>query len=272
MPLPVERYRSVFISDLHLGSVGAKASAVREFLHSVECEHLFLVGDIVDGWVGRGTAKWSQECNNAVRTVLGQCKHGTQVYYTPGNHDAFMRRMIGSELGNLRVEHSFVHRLADGRDLLIEHGDLFDRSCTTYLPVAFAGAWMYEAALHLNLGVNRIRTRRNRREVDFTTALKKAVKRVAKRKGGFSEHLIQHAADSGCQGIVCGHIHRPQILTTESGMLYVNCGDWVEHRTAVVEHFSGKLELLQWDGERAVSMDVTTPMVHEVALVGATSR
>jgi len=272
MATSVERYRSVFISDVHLGSVGAKAVAVREFLHTVECDHLFLVGDIFDGWVGRGAGKWSQDCNNAVRTLLGHCKHGTQVYYTPGNHDAFMRRMIGSELGKLRIEHSFVHELADGRKLLIEHGDLFDRSCTTYRPVAYAGAWMYEAALHVNHGVNRMRGRQNRGPVDFTTALKKAVKRVAKRKGGFSDHLVQHAIESGCQGVVCGHIHRPQLVTLPSGFLYVNCGDWVEHRTAVVEHLSGRLELVEWNGHEAVSMETTVPLPIETPMIGATVR
>jgi len=219
---------------------------VRKFLHAYECEYLYLVGDIFDGWVGKSPLKWDVECANAVRTVLGFGKRGTTVRYTPGNHDAVMRRLNGSELGNLAIDHSFIHRTADGRDLWVEHGDLFDKSCSHFKLFAYAGAWAYEMALHMNAGVNRARSRYQRRPVDFSTALKLTVKRLAQRKKGYADRLADHCAASGCQGIVCGHIHRPEIRTMDNGVLYVNTGDWVEHGTGVVEHLDGRLELVDW--------------------------
>ena len=243
---PRRAYRTVFISDIHLGSVGCRSAAVLEFLHSVDCEYLYLVGDIFDGWVGKHEGKWSQECTNVIRAVLGKAKFGTQVFYTPGNHDAGMRRLNGSELGNLIIDHSFVHRTADGRRLLVEHGDLFDRSCTKFRAIAFAGAWAYEAALTLNRGVNVRRKRSQRQPLDFSASLKHAVKRIASRKRGFKSSLADHARASGCDGVVCGHIHRPEIGRSDSGILFVNTGDWVEHQTAVVEDLDGNLQLIEW--------------------------
>lgn len=240
------RVRTVFISDLHLGSVGGRAVKVRDFLHSHECDYLYLVGDIFDGWVGRSPLKWDVECANVLRTVLGFGKRGTRVFYTPGNHDAVMRRLNGSELGNLNIDHSFVHITVDGRELWVEHGDLFDKGSTKFKFFAYAGAWAYEMALHMNKGVNRARSRYNRRPVDFSTALKLTVKRIAHRKKGFPDRLADHAAASRCAGIVCGHIHRPEIRQMDNGMLYINTGDWVEHATAVVEHLDGRLELIDW--------------------------
>jgi UDP-2,3-diacylglucosamine pyrophosphatase LpxH len=251
-PVQPFRVRTVFISDLHLGSVGAKPSKVRSFLHAVDTEYLYLVGDVFDGWVGTSPLKWDIECANVVRTVLGLGKRGTIVRYTPGNHDAVMRRLNGSELGNLAIDHSFVHALADGRELWIEHGDLFDKGCTKYRLFAYYAAWAYEMALHMNAGVNRARSRYHRRPVDFCTALKLTVKRVSHRKKGFADRLADHCAASGCDGIVCGHIHRPEIRQMTNGTLYVNTGDWVEHGSAVVEHLDGTLELVDWKQPSAV--------------------
>lgn len=244
-------YRTVFISDLHLGSLGSKAGHARDFLRSVECDHLFLVGDIFDGWVGRGKGKWSQTNSDVVRTILGKSKFGTQVYFTPGNHDSSMRRMNGSELGNLVVDHSFVHRLADGREILVEHGDLFDKSCTKYGLAAVIGAWIYEGALYFNHGVNRVRATRSCNPIDFISVLKRAVKRAAVRKNGFAHQISEHAMASGYNGVVCGHIHRPEIREMANGFIYANTGDWVENCTALVEDETGKLFLIDWKAESA---------------------
>lgn len=243
---PVAQYRTVFVSDLHLGSAGSKCEDVQRFLWSFESDYLFLVGDIFDGWVGKGQAKWSQGCTNVLRTILGKSKHGCKVCYTPGNHDAFMRRLNGSELGNVLIDHSFIHDLADGRELLVVHGDLFDRSCTTYTPVAWAGAWAYEYMTLLNLKVNRGLTKREYRTIDFSAALKLACKRLIKRGSSFENQLLEAARQQDCQGVACGHVHRPAVRECSDGMLYINTGDWVENRTAVVEHLDGRIELLRW--------------------------
>lgn len=258
------RVRSVFISDLHLGSVGGRAALVQDFLQSHECEFLFLVGDIFDGWVGTSPLKWDLECANVLRTLLEIGKQGTVVRYTPGNHDALMRRLNGSELGNLAIEHSFVHRLLDGREVWVEHGDLFDKSCTRMPLIAYWGAWLYEAALHMNAGVNKARSRYKRRPVNFSTALKLAVKRFSQRKKGYVDRLADHCAAHSCNVIVCGHIHKPEIRPMPNGVVYINCGDWVEHATAVVEHLDGRLEVIDWLRHG----DIETPL-RQAVLAGA---
>lgn len=239
----MNRYRSVFVSDFHLGSAGCRVDDIYNFLRSFEAEYLYLVGDIIDGWVGSRDSKWTQGCTNVVRTVLGKSKYDGTVLYTPGNHDSFLRRMNGTEFGNICIDHSFVHRTLDGRRLLVVHGDLFDRSCTRFRHAAYAGAWMYEYLTMFNVHVNKRRTRRERRPIDFSAGLKLQCKRYIKRSGTFEGKLLADAAEQGCSGVICGHIHRPQILQAAGG-LYINTGDWVEHRTAVVEHLDGRIELL----------------------------
>lgn len=243
---PIQRYRSVFISDLHLGSAGCRIEAIQAFLQSFECDHLYLVGDIIDGWVGREKGRWGQSSNELLRLLLDKTnRENCHVYYTPGNHDAFMRRLLGSELGNIVIDHSFVHTTATGKDLLVVHGDLFDRSCTKFMPVAWLGAWLYEFVTILNAHVNRTRARRERRPIHFASMLKLATKRIVKRGSSFENQLTEHAMENGCDGVVCGHVHRPIIKAREDGRLYINTGDWVEHCTAVVETLDGELLLIE---------------------------
>lgn len=245
MPQPEFDFRTVFLSDVHLGAAGCKTDFVQHFLHSVRCENLYLVGDIVDGWVGTREGKWQQEHTNVVRTLLGMSKRGTKVFYTPGNHDAFMRRLNGSEFGNIEVDASFVHTTADGCELLVVHGDAFDSTCTKHPRMAWAGAWLYEWVVMLNISVNRRRTARSRRPIDFCTILKTTVKKLVRRVSSYETVVLEHAVELGYDGVVVGHIHRPTI-ERHGDWLYVNCGDWVENCTAVVEHFDGRLELIRW--------------------------
>lgn len=241
----IDRYRAVFVSDFHLGSAGCRVGDICNFLQSFESDYLYLVGDIVDGWVGSSEAKWTQGCTDVVHAILGKSNDGGRVMYTPGNHDSFLRRFNGSELGNLAIDHSFIHPTSNGQDMLVVHGDLFDRSCTRFRHAAWAGAWMYEYITILNVHVNKRRRRRERRPVDFSASVKLWCKRYTKRSGSFEAHLLSHAAENGCAGVICGHIHRPQVLQTDRGT-YFNTGDWVEHRTALVEHYDGRFELIDW--------------------------
>ena len=252
----VSKYRSVFISDLHLGSAGCKTDNLRQFLESFDSENLFLVGDIIDGWVGPRHGDWSQDCTNIVRTMLSKSEQGCNVCYTPGNHDAFMRQLNGSELGNILIDHSFVHTLANGKRLLIVHGDLFDKSCTDYPSVAWAGAWVYEYMTILNGHVNRGLTKVERRPIDFCSVLKHTCKKIVKRGSSYEFELLDHALELDCDGVVCGHVHRPAINIDEEGHIYVNCGDWVQNQTAVVEHFDGRLELIKWSDLASITWKV----------------
>lgn len=235
------KYRAVFISDLHLGAAGCQTQAIQAFLHSFECETLYLVGDLIDGWVAQ-ERKWSQSHTDVVRTLLKFSENGTPIRYTPGNHDAFIRRLNGSTMGNIEIDHSFVHTTLEGKDILVVHGDLFDPTCTNYTRVAYVGAWIYE---YLSI-VNRQINRKTKRKYDFASALKRASKKIFAKKGRFDSMLMEHAVEEGFDGIVCGHIHRPEILTSPKGTLYMNCGDWVEHCTALVEHQDGRMEILWW--------------------------
>ena len=239
-------YRTVFISDLHLGAVGAKVEAVHDFLESFTCDHLFLVGDIIDGWVGRKDRKWSPAVTAVIKSVFEHSNCGTKVNYTPGNHDAFMRRIHGVMFGEIEIQHSFRHELLEGRELLVVHGDLFDRTCTKYKPVAFIGAWMYEAVTGLNAKVNENRNEKGRRNIDFASALKRGVKKFVGKATHFEQSVIEFAKENKFDGVVCGHVHRPMIDFQPDGFIYINDGDWVEHCTAVVEHTDGRLELLHY--------------------------
>ncbi|MES1227477.1 MAG: UDP-2,3-diacylglucosamine diphosphatase, partial [Armatimonadota bacterium] len=158
-------YRAVFISDLHLGAVGSKPTRVRAFLLSISTEYLYLVGDIIDGWVGR-ERKWGQEHTEAVRAILGLAEDGSLVYYTPGNHDDLVRRINGSELGNIHIDHSFTHTLADGRDFLVLHGDLFDSSVSKYRPLARLGAYLSEWFAVMDRNVEKVRAKKGKRRLD----------------------------------------------------------------------------------------------------------
>jgi UDP-2,3-diacylglucosamine pyrophosphatase LpxH len=242
----MRRYRTVFLSDVHLGAAGCRTEAVQEFLKEVDSDHLYLVGDIIDGWVGSRESKWRQEHTNVIRTLLGKSKRDCVVRYAPGNHDAFMRRLNGAELGNIEVDHEFVHDTARGKRLLVVHGDLFDRSCTTFRPIAYMGAWMYEFMVLANASVNQRRSRRDRRPVDFASGVKRLVKRAIGRKTGYETVLADYARERGFHGVVCGHVHRPALEWQVDGFAYANCGDWVEHGTALVEDFDGNLSLLWW--------------------------
>ncbi|MDI9635113.1 metallophosphoesterase family protein [Kamptonema cortianum] len=244
-------YRSVFVSDLHLGAIGANPEAFLEFIESTSCEYLYLVGDVIDGWVGRKDRKWTTSHADVIRVILEFGNRDVRVRYTPGNHDAFMRRLHGTQIGNIEIEHSFVHETVDGREFWVVHGDLFDRTCTKYQPIAFVGAWMYEYLGMVNAKVNRKAKLQGKSGVDFTTAIKRGVKRFIGRATNYEANVVQFARENHFDGVLCGHVHRPQIVTYDDDFVYVNTGDWVENCTAVVEHEDGQLEILYFGKKKS---------------------
>lgn len=251
-------YRSVFVSDIHLGAAGARTEAVKAFLEGVSCDYLYLVGDIVDGWVGRKDRRWTPEHTEVVRVILEMANTGCVVRYTPGNHDDFLRRLHGTQFGAIEVDHSFLHTTADDKGMLVVHGDLFDITCTKYRPVAFVGAWMYEAVTLMNAKINQKRQRKGLRKMNMSAPLKRAVKKFVGSATKFEASIAESAKEGGFDGVICGHVHRPGIETMGEGFTYVNCGDWVEHSTAVVEHHDGRLELLSFmDSEEPATTEGT---------------
>jgi UDP-2,3-diacylglucosamine pyrophosphatase LpxH len=240
--LPV---RTVFISDVHLGSRGCRADLLHEFLKSVEVETLFLVGDIVDMWALRKNFYWPQEHNNVMRTILGKAKNGTRVVYVPGNHDEDIREFCGSAFGNLEIHREYVHTTAEGKRFLVLHGDEFDTvvKCSPWL--AKLGASVYDFLLSLNRHVNAFRRLFNMPYWSLSSYLKHKAKTAVQYIASFEQAVAHAARKRGVDGVVCGHIHRAEI-TDIDGVQYCNDGDWVESCTALVEDMNGRLSIWNW--------------------------
>ncbi len=240
---PVRRYRSIWISDIHLGTPGCRAEALLDFLKGSECETLFLVGDIVDGWQLKRSWFWPQAHNDVVQKILRKARKGTRVIFVPGNHDEFARRYVGHEFGGIEVADDWIHATADGRLLWVTHGDLFDGvvQCAKWL--AHVGDRMYELTLRLNRHLNSLRARLGLPYWSLSGYLKQKVKRAVSYVGDFEAAVAREARRRGVQGVVCGHIHHAELREID-GILYANDGDWVESLTALVEHADGRLEII----------------------------
>jgi len=240
-----KRYRAIFISDLHLGTPGCQASALLDFLKSHPSEYLYLVGDIVDGWQLRRRWYWPQSHNDVVQKLLRRARKGCHVVYVPGNHDEFARGFVGHQFGGIEVTEDAIHTTADGRNLWITHGDYFDGviQCAKWL--AYLGDNLYEFTLKLNRHLNHWRARLGLPYWSLSAYLKHKVKKALNYVTDFEVAVANEAKRRGHQGVVCGHIHRAEMRDI-NGTLYCNDGDWVESRTALVEHDDGRLELLHW--------------------------
>ncbi|MFY9513424.1 MAG: UDP-2,3-diacylglucosamine diphosphatase [Rubrivivax sp.] len=239
------RVRTVWISDLHLGTPGCQAGPLLDFLRTVECETLFLVGDIIDGWQLRRQWYWPQAHNDVVQKLLRKARKGTRVIFVPGNHDEFARKYVQHNFGGVEVADEWVHETADGRRLWVVHGDLFDGviQCAKWL--AYVGDWAYEFTLKVNRHLNSLRARLGLPYWSLSRYLKLKVKRAVSYVSDFEVAVAREAKKRGLQGVVCGHIHHAEMRTID-GVLYANDGDWVESLTALVEHGDGGLEIVDW--------------------------
>jgi len=239
------RVRTVWISDLHLGTPGCQAVALLDFLKQVDCDQLFLVGDIIDGWQLRRSWYWPQAHNDVIQKLLRKARKGTRVIFVPGNHDEFARKYVEHEFGGIEVASEWMHVTADGRRLWITHGDLFDGviQCAKWL--AYVGDSLYTFILKLNKHFNSMRARMGLPYWSLSRYLKQKVKRAVSYIGDFELAVAREARKRGADGVVCGHIHHAEMRDIE-GVLYCNDGDWVESLTALVEHPDGRLEILDW--------------------------
>ena len=255
-------FRTVFISDLHLGTRRASADAVLDFLRHVRCERLFLVGDVVDNWALSRHWFWAPSHNDVVREILHIAAQGVPVTYVPGNHDEQFRDFAGQDFGSVRVRMEAEHRTADGRRLLVLHGDKFD-AVVLYAPwLARIGDVAYGLAVAGNIVFNRVRRYLRMPYWSLSAYLKRQVKRAAELGNRFEEAAVREARLHGADGVVCGHIHTADHRTID-GVEYLNIGDWVESRTALVEHHDGRLELIDWrrDRERVLGSRAETSNV-----------
>ncbi len=239
------RFRTVWLSDTHLGTPGCNAGLLLDFLRSVDCDTLYLVGDIVDGWQLRKGWYWPQLHNEIVRCILKQAKIGTRVVYLPGNHDETFRDYVGLNFGGIELLPEAIHETADGRRLLILHGDRFDGVVLYARWLAFLGDSAYELLLKSNRLVNWVRRRFGMPYWSLAAFLKKRVKTAVQFICSFEEAVVHAAAEAGVDGVVCGHIHSAEIRRF-GDITYYNDGDWVESCTALVEHADGAMEILDW--------------------------
>lgn len=241
----VTRFRTIWISDLHLGTTGCQAKRLLEFLKATESETLYLVGDIVDGWQLKRRWYWDQTHNNIVQTVLKKAKKGTNVIFVPGNHDEAARQFIELDFGGIKVRDELVHTTADGKRLLVLHGDRFDGviACAKWL--AYLGDSLYTVILKLNQVFNHWRARAGLPYWSLSQYLKLKVKNAVSYITKFEDALAEEARKRGLDGVICGHIHKPEIRDI-GGILYCNDGDWVESLSALIEEADGELRLITW--------------------------
>lgn len=238
--------RSIFISDVHLGTRACQADRLLDFLREYSAQHLYLIGDIIDFWSMSRTIHWTQSQNTVVQKVLRRARHGEKVMFIPGNHDEALRDYCETAFGDILVRREHVHLTADGRRLLLVHGDDFDQVTRHHRWVAVAGDLAYNLLVRLNVWLSRLRRL-------FGIAGYWSLAGYAKRKVktalqfifDFEASVIHHVRERELDGVVCGHIHWAALKDMD-GLVYANCGDWVDSCTAIVEHEDGRLEMIDW--------------------------
>ena len=250
------QFRTLFISDVHLGKRGSQADLFLDFLRHHDADTIFLVGDMIDGWALKGGWYWPQSHNDVVQKLLRKVRKGARIIFVPGNHDEFARSYLGMTFGGIEVMDTAMHEMADGRSFLVIHGDQFDIVVSNAKWLALLGDWAYEVALFSNHWFNKARRAMGFSYWSFSAWAKLKVKEAVSFIGTFETTLVEEARKRGAQGVVCGHIHHPVIREID-GITYVNCGDFVESCTAVAEHHDGRLEIIRWasPGRLAVLAD-----------------
>ncbi len=241
----MKHYRAIWISDVHLGTPGCQAKFLLDFLKYNESDTLYLVGDIIDGWRLKKSIYWPQSHNDVVQKILRKARKGTEVVYVPGNHDESVRQFLGLSFGEIKVVPEAIHTTADGRKLWITHGDLFDGVMQYAKWLSYVGDNLYSLILYFNRYLNLLRIRMGMQYWSLSQYLKHQVKNAVSYIADFEMIMAREARLRGCQGVVCGHIHKAEIRMIDN-LLYCNDGDWVESLTALVETHEGELKIVHW--------------------------
>ncbi len=242
------RLRTIFLSDVHLGTRDAQADLLLDFLHHTESDYLYLLGDIVDFWKARSGWYWPREHSAVVQAIIDKARTGTRVIYVPGNHDEWLRDYAGAEFNGVQIRLGLVHKTAAGKRLLLLHGDEFDSAVRCNRLLSHVGSGFYDVLLYLNRIYNGMRRRLGFPYWSLSSYLKRRVKNALDYIERYAEAARHEAARHKADGLVCGHIHHPALEEVD-GVQYVNTGDWVEHCSAVVETADGELHLINWAEE-----------------------
>jgi len=258
------RFHAIFLSDVHLGTKGCQADKLLDFLRDHDAETIYLVGDIIDGWALRAGWYWPQSHNDVVQKLLRKARKGTRIVYVPGNHDEVLRDYCGTHFGGVEVVEHTTHEGRDGKRYLIVHGDHFDLVVTQARWLAHLGDRAYTAALTLNRVFNGARRRLGFPYWSLSQWLKLKVKNAVAYIGEFERTLVEEANRHDADGVICGHIHHAAIHD-QYGIRYINCGDWVESCTAIVEHEDGRFEIVRWTEQEAPTQTTRPRLVQEAA-------
>ena len=257
-PEPAEcdrrKFRTIWISDIHLGTKGCNADLLIDFLDRTDSDTLYLVGDIIDGWRLKKKFYWPAAHNDIVWRLLKRAKRGTRIVYIPGNHDEMFRQFTGLNFGGIEIRRAAFHDTADGRRLMVLHGDEFDTVMLSHRWLAFVGDWTYRAGMRLNVLVNAVRKAMGKPYWSLSKAAKHKVKNAVEFIGKYEEVVARAAGERGVDGVVCGHIHTAEHRMFEHegrAIEYWNDGDWVEGCNALVEYHDGTMEILHWPDEVA---------------------
>lgn len=240
------KYRTIWISDIHLGTAGCKAASLLDFLKRTEADTIYLVGDIIDGWRLKKKFFWPQTHNDVIQKILRKARKGTRVVYVPGNHDEAARQFVDMKFGDIEILDEAIHETVDGKRLWIVHGDKFDGIMQHARWVAHLGDIAYTTLLIINNYLNSLRRLLKMPYWSLSQYLKHKVKGAVSFISTYEKVMVTQTKRKGCDGVVCGHIHKPEIRDID-GILYANDGDWVESLSALVEHYDGRLEIIYWD-------------------------
>ena len=243
----VRDVRTILVSDIHLGCRFAQPEHFLTFLERVNAEKIYILGDFLDGWKLSATWSWKPVYTKVINRLLTMARNGSELYYTPGNHDAFLRcgeiRQIVESAGvKVNMQDEFVFDALNGQKYLVTHGDKFDSVETNYQWLSFCTAFLYEPLLYFNWALSSLTRRQDKSPYAMCAFIKNKVKGAVRFISNFESQLYNHAREHGCDGIICGHIHRPGMEECDS-VTYLNTGDWVENCTALVEHHDGSIHL-----------------------------
>ena len=256
--LVMNKYKTIFLSDLHIGSTQCQADVLLDFLKHNECEVLYLVGDIIDFWALSRKVYWPKEHNTIIQKLLRKARHNTRVIYIPGNHDENVRDYNDYVFGDIIVKNSVIHVTADGRRFLVVHGDEYDTIAKYHKWIAKLGSKGYDFLLEVNRLFRSIRRFFGiRSQFSLAAFVKFKVKNAVQFISDYEQSIVNTLNDEGLDGVICGHIHHAEIKNI-NGFLYINTGDFVESCTAIVEHVDGQLELIRWQSHEQLPLMSTS--------------
>jgi len=249
------KYKSIFISDVHLGSKGCKADLLCSFLKENTCDNLYLVGDIIDGWRLKRKFYWPQSHSDVVRKILKLAKHDTNVTYVVGNHDDSLRDLLpySIDFGTIKLVNQCRYNAINGKQYMVIHGDMFDGVLRTKLQWLYhLGDMLYNILLSVNVVVSKVRNAFGMPHWSLSQYLKNKTKEAVSYVNNFEDLITEYCAKQNADGVICGHVHRAEIKDV-NGIEYMNDGDWVESCTALVEHTDGRWEIVKWLEQKSSS-------------------